>query len=75
MDSNMYRATGVVNGHVIVRHPDGDLSLVDIDLLIVAVRSMWEDWGGSVNATDPEADGYETLQKVRKAILNIESRS
>lgn len=39
-----------------------------IKLLREAIQSVWDDWSGSNNATDPDADGYDTLQKVKSAL-------
>lgn len=29
---------------------------------------VWNDWKNSPNVNDPEADGYELLQKIKKAV-------
>jgi len=38
------------------------------DPLLQACRTVWSRWKDSVNATDPEADGYEDLQMVKAAL-------
>lgn len=40
--------------------------------LLGACKAIWNDWGDSLNATDPEAEGYATLQLVKAAIAKAE---
>lgn len=35
------------------------------EAMLAVLDEVWECWGESDNATNPEADGYETLQKVK----------
>ena len=40
----------------------------EIERLRAALQRVWDEWSESPNATDPDAEGYETLQVVRKAL-------
>ena len=47
------------------------MSEIESELLEV-LREVWEAWCESLNATDPEAEGYLTLQKVKSALERYE---
>lgn len=39
-----------------------------IEVCETALQRVWDEWSDSPNASDPEAEGYETLQIVRRAL-------
>ena len=44
----------------------------EIEGLKDVLARVWGEWKDSPNATDPEAEGYETLQMVRQALKEAE---
>ncbi len=63
MNDNQKRARLPWSARFIIRACNSHYELVE------ALESVWADWGNSNNANDPDANGYETLQKVKAALI------
>lgn len=55
-------ASGGYNAQLIAAAPD----------LLAACKAVWSEWSDSLNVSDPEAQGFETLKLVRDAIEKAE---
>ena len=42
-----------------------------VNLVVPALRAVWADWKDSWNMVNPDLEGYETLQLIKKAIEAI----